>query len=262
MRQLTLNSHEPNGRRYNSNDFKTAIELYLRSRSAYRELRIKFVLPHPKRIKSLFEVMDTVGSVNECRETTDIVFKKLVGIQKYCKILVDEVHIKPSVRYQGNHLIGYSADTPDKPARTMLALTICPLMHGESFIARIIPVYSLTAGLLFDQIEKFIKIIHEIGGIVFLVMPDNLRANVSCFSKFHVFGSVNLFSVNHPVKNEIFEALYLLFDPIHHFKNIMNNWLTEKMKKLRFRIPGSENMIIASWGDVVNNPCLKRRWNC
>ena len=65
MRQLTLNSYEPNDRRYNSNDFKTAIELYLRSRSAYRELRIKFVLPHPKRIKSLFGVMDTVGSVNE-----------------------------------------------------------------------------------------------------------------------------------------------------------------------------------------------------
>ena len=116
-------------------------------------------------------------------------------------------------------MIGYSADTPDKPARTMLALMICPLMHGELFIARIIPVYSLNAGLLFDQIEKLIKIIHEIGGIVFLV---------------------------------IFEALYLLFDPIHLFKNIKNNWLTEKMKKLRFRIPGSENMIIASWGDVID----------
>ena len=187
--------------------------------------------------------MDTVGSVNECRETTDIVFQKLVCIQKYCKILVDEVHIKPSVRYQGNHLIGYSADAPDKPARTMLALMICPLMHGESFIARIIPFYSLTAELLFDQIEKLIKIIHEIGGNVFLVMTDNLRVNV-----YEVLGSVNLFSVNHAVTNEIFEAIYLLFDPIHLFKNIKNNWLTEKMKKLRIRIPGSENMIIASWG--------------
>ena len=86
MWQLTLNSYEPNGRRYNSKDFKTAIELYLRSRSAYRELRIKFVLPHPKRIKSLFGVMDTVGSVNECRETTDILFQK---VGRYPKILQD-----------------------------------------------------------------------------------------------------------------------------------------------------------------------------
>ena len=38
VRQLTLNSYEPNGRRYNSNDFKTAIEFYLKSRSAYREI--------------------------------------------------------------------------------------------------------------------------------------------------------------------------------------------------------------------------------
>ena len=49
----------------------------------------------------------------------------------------------------------------------MLALMICPLMHGERFIARIIPVYSLTAELLFDQIEKLIKIIHEIGVMYF-----------------------------------------------------------------------------------------------
>ncbi len=50
-------------------------------------------MPYPKCIKSLFGVMDTVGSINECRETTNIVFQKLVGTQKYCKTLVDEVHV-------------------------------------------------------------------------------------------------------------------------------------------------------------------------
>ncbi len=40
-RQLTLNSYEPNGRRYNTIDFKNAIELYLKIRCAYRETREK-----------------------------------------------------------------------------------------------------------------------------------------------------------------------------------------------------------------------------
>ena len=108
--------------------------------------------------------MESVGSLQECRETATTVFQKYEGFQKYSKILVDEVHIKPAVCYQGNHLIGYSADCSDKPACTMLGLMVCPLM-GESFIARFIPVYSINADLLFDQIQKLITIIHEVGVI-------------------------------------------------------------------------------------------------
>ena len=62
----------------------------------------------------------------------------------------------------------------------MLALIVCPLM-GESFTARIIPVYSLNAQLLFDQNIKRTTIIHEFGAHVFFVMTDNLRANIACF---------------------------------------------------------------------------------
>ena len=53
---------------------------------------------------------------------------ELEGAQKYCKILVDEVDIKLSLRYHGKHIIGFAADV-DKLARTMLALMAC-LMFG------------------------------------------------------------------------------------------------------------------------------------
>ena len=114
-----------------------------------------------------------MGKLEEGRNVAKTVFQKCDGLNKFCKIIVDEVHIKPAVRYEGNHLIGYSADCPDKAARTMLALMVCPLM-GEAFIARIIPIYTLNAEILFDHIVKLISIIHEVGGRVFLVMTDNL----------------------------------------------------------------------------------------
>ena len=102
-------------------------------------------------------------------------------------------------------------------------------------MARLIPVFSLHHDLLYDQINKVIRIIHESGGFVFLVMSHNLKANIPCFNKFHSdFGSFSTFSVNHPFKNKVFEFLFLLFDTVHLFKNIKNNWLTEKMKKLRY----------------------------
>ena len=119
----------------------------------------------------------------------------------------------------------------------MLALMVCHIM-GEAFIVRIIPVYSLKSDLLFDQVQKLITIIHEIGAYLFLVMTDNLHANVSCFRMFHEkYGSVSEFSVNHPVPNEVFKVLYTLFDPIHLFKTLKNNWLTEKVQKLKFYVP-------------------------
>ena len=63
-------------------------------------------------------------------------------------------------------------------------------------------------------------------------MTDNLRANTKCFNLFHKqFESLNEFSIKHPVENDNFDRIYLLFDPVHLFKNIRNNWLTEKLRK-------------------------------
>ena len=36
--------------------------------------------------------------------------------------------MKPAVRYQGNHIIGFSHDEPTKAAKTVLAIIIAPMM--------------------------------------------------------------------------------------------------------------------------------------
>ena len=89
----------------------------------------------------------------------------LSGKQKWCKFLVDEVHIKPAIR---NHLIGSAIDVPTKAA------------YG--WVARMLPIYSVTHEIMYDAISKVISIVHEFSGRVFLVMNDNLKANVSCFA--------------------------------------------------------------------------------
>ena len=45
-----------------------------------------------------------------------------------------------------------------------------------------------------------------------------------------ILRSTDNFSCKHPVENEEFEKLYLLYDPIHLLKSIYNNWKTEKCK--------------------------------
>ena len=163
------------------------------------------------------------------------------------------MHIKPAIRYQGNHVIGYATDQPTKPAKTILALMVCPILGGPAFVARLIPVFSLTHDLLYDQLIKLINVVHDSEGFAFLIISDNLRANISCFDVFHHnFGSHFEYAVNHPVKNEIFAYLFLLFDTIHLFKNIKNNWLTEKMKKLRFDDFETGEELIAEWRHIVD----------
>ena len=83
-------------------------------------------------------------------------------------------------------------------------------------------------------------------------MSDNLRANISCFQEFHTqFGSFFEYAVNHPIENNIFKYLFLIFDPVHLLKNIKNNWLTEKMKKLLFENFDTEETLIAEWKHIV-----------
>ena len=66
------------------------------------------------------------------------------------------------------------------------------------------------------------------------------------------------FSVNHPVDNEKFKSLVTIYDPIHLFKNIRNNWVTEKMQTLDYIDPDSYDFSSAKWSDnfqIYANEC-------
>ena len=42
--------------------------------------------------------------------------------------------------------------------------------------------------------------------------------------------------------------LFLLFDPVHIFKNIRNSWITEKTQTIKF--DHQDNICIARWSDL------------
>ena len=96
---------------------------------------------------------------------------------------------------------------------------LAPLFGKPAFVARLIPVNSLKADLLYQQVLILIQIIHAAGGFVYMVMCDNLRTNQSMFSTMHEeHGTTNIFSVNHPIDNRVYLNLYLLYDPVHFMK--------------------------------------------
>ena len=84
-------------------------------------------------------------------------------------------------------------------------------------------------------------------------MSDNLSVNQKVFKLFHnTYTSQDIYSVNHPVESSIFEKLFTLYDPTHLFKNIRNNWVTEKTQQLEFVDPESGETYVAKWKDLIS----------
>ena len=109
----------------------------------------------------------------------------------------DEIHVKPSLEFQKDKVIGFAADI-DYPcvAKTVLAIMINPSMGAPAFVARLLPVFSLKTEFLTNQITIVMNVIHEVGGYVFLIMTDNLSVNQKMFKVYHKENPSTCISIN------------------------------------------------------------------
>ena len=80
---------------------------------------------------------------------------------------------------------------------------VAPLLGVPAFVARLIPIFSLTAELQYEQVNLLLKIVHACDGYVFSVMNDNLKSNQKPFSMFHQnFESKSISSIKHTIEND------------------------------------------------------------
>ena len=214
--QMILHATKCGGHRFDASSVRNSLEIFLRSRNAYKALREYLILPCDRTLKSYFEKLGSTGSSQECKAVISNVFSSLEGLDRCCFITADEIYVKASIRYRAGHIIGLGVDQdPPSPARTVLAFMVNFMYNTPSFIARILPMTSLKSEFLMDQLMLLIEIIHEAGGAVFLVMTDNLSVNQKLFKLLREKYPINsLSSITIP-----FPMLYLnFFDffTIHH----------------------------------------------
>ena len=127
-----------------------------------------------------------------------------------------------------------------------------PSYGAPAFVARLVPVKNMTAEFLFGIVTSVLEVIHDAGGRVFCLMSDNLSVSQKTFKIFHEkYDSLGISSVSHPFENSKFDRLFTLFDPTHLFKNIRNNWCTEKTQSLEFKDPETGKTFTAKWSDLT-----------
>ena len=146
-----------NGRRYNAELMPTAVELMLYSRNCYKALLDIHSLPSVQTVKSYFGKLGSPES-GECKVVNakkwyQMFFSKLNEFQKYCSITSDEIHVKPSLQFQKDKVIGFAADIDySRVTKTVLAIMINPSISVPSFAAAwLLPVFSLKTEFLTNQ---------------------------------------------------------------------------------------------------------------
>lgn len=250
LEQLQLKVIPPNGRRYSAKTMVNAVYLFLKNRSAYESLRQFLALPSANTILQHVGPVNSIGSEHVAKQLADLCFDS--NESPLCILIFDEIHLKPSLRYRGGHVLGYSFDRPKELARTMLAYMIKLVFRSQqkSFLIRLVPVHTLTAELLYDQTMNLLQIIHSAGGKVLSLLSDNLSANRKMHNHFRRnFTSGFSFKVVHPFQPSSY--LYLLFDTVHIYKSLRNNWFTEKDQQIQFFPPGGVEFVTAKWDDLV-----------
>ena len=124
--QIELNTYENSSTCYTPHTVREAINFYLRSRNA--AVTNLLIFPHGKTINNYSGKLGSVGRLEQCPTVIRNVFENLQGIKTHFKALADKIHIKLGGQYQGGHLIDFSVDQPEKPAKAVLALMLAPLM--------------------------------------------------------------------------------------------------------------------------------------
>ena len=244
VEQMQLQLVPTHGRRYSTSLFRQALEIYLSSRTTYRILRNFLSLPHPRTLVSKIGNLGDVGSEDECTNIIRSVLPNLTTSEKRFILMFDEMYVKPSIRFRGGHIIGYSEDKPDEIAKTILVLMLKPMFGKPAFVCRMIPTFKLSVCTLENAIRNVVKQVHEEGGIVFCLMCDNHPTNRAVYSNFRVDGLP-------PWKGSVYSGheVFLLNDPVHLFKSIRNNWMTERNGVISMNFRG--HCFTGKWREII-----------
>ena len=212
-----------------------AFKYYATSRVCYEKLRSDFEFPNASTMRQITSKFDKISDEKFVSE----IFANVDERQKKCVILVDEVYVKPSLRYQGGEVFGRAENNPDQLANTILAVMVKCLFGGPKVILKMIPISKLSSDFLYQTVSGVIDSIKSSHGEVVAVITDNNRTNQAFFKRFETEDSKPWKSV---------DGIYLLFDYVHLIKSLRNNWITEKCQELRFTQDNEEH--VAQWNNI------------
>ena len=154
-------------------------------------------------------------------------FQKLKPQQRLVNLLFDEVKLTQTLRFSGDHILGYEQNGDNEVLATHALVLEVVCHHGEPrHILRVCPVAKLKSDDLKSILQEAICTIMKSGGSVIYLICDNCPTNQGVYTKLGGPGRIHL--------DHLGIFLFLVYDYVHIFKNIRNNWVTVTDKTLSF----------------------------
>ena len=160
-------------------------------------------------------------------------------------VMLDEIPITSKLSYKGGKLEGPAVNVPLSEANTAQVFMTSSLLSKSKDVVAIIPVRNLNGDLLRDLCRQILVLLHRVGYSVLCMISDNNRINRNALSQ--LCGGTLQVSIPHPLS--INERLFFLFDTVHIFKCIRNNWLCQNDNMKTFCVPACDDSCVPTNDD-------------
>ena len=245
--QLLLLSKHTKGRRYSADLIATSTMWLLNSPSLYNQIRKEVLtLPVPNYIKRLTSAITVDLGLSKATETyLKTRFDHLPHERdKIVSVVMDEVYVAGKVEYTGGKCFGCENGIPTK---TLLGTMLKSVAGRYQDIVSLTPLTRIDAKIITKVFTTLLETAVKIGFDITVSILDGHSSNCK-FYKELCSGMMNLCIVN-PLKAA--DRIFLLFDPVHLFKNFYNNLIN----KLYFECLNFEDKVLKPNMQHIKNIC-------
>ncbi len=222
--QLELAFKKPASRRF-SQDLLACCALWENvSPALYRQMHAEgfLTVPSVRRLHQLSHALITeTGLQPSSLAYLQARSKKLSEDQKLVVLMIDEIYCAQRLEYASGKMTGFKQGELSK---TLLSYMIKSTCSAYADVVALCPMTNLDADKLETETTKVLQGLNDLGFEVLLLSADNATPNRKFFMRLGK-GSLPT-SIPNPVDTE--KPLFLLFDAVHDFKNLYNNFQTRR----------------------------------
>lgn len=148
---------------------------------------------------------------------------KLGEFERTVILMIDEIYIAKRVEYSRGDVQGLTAD--GTVASTLLCFMIKSVAGKYKDLVAMYPMAKLTAAKQFDCYKEVMTLLKNISFNVVAVSVDNATTNRKFFVDCLCAGNLR----TNIIDSVTGQPLFLIFDPVHDFKNLYNNFQSRKV---------------------------------
>lgn len=234
LEQLELRLVNRFGRRYSSNLAVFSFSIYAMSSKAYESILSQNILILPS-IRHLQRLLVKLSAKNEATDAyLRLRLEKLNMFERSVMLLTDEIYVAQRIEMSQGSMVGACSSFSESVPSTVLCFMVKSVASKYRDVVSMFPMSNLNAKKLYECFIETITVLVRCGFNVVGISLDNLSCNHS-FYKMLGGGELKT-QVENPINGE---PLFLLFDNVHNFKNLYNNFL----KRRTFICPGFPSVL-------------------